>query len=170
MLLLLLPRPRSDRRGRRCGPGRRRLAERRGRPSRRGAALRGWWADHRWRYRDDEEARARLSRARRAPIALAGMASGRTSSRCPAGLRFQMALAPGQPTDRPGAFGTFDRIPDVAFVRPSLAVKLAWKPAIDRVGDLRDHRSAARRRRHGRTADRRAEPTAICPAAPRSSR
>ena len=28
----------------------------------------------------------------------------------PAGLRFQMAIAPGQPTDRPGGFGTFDRI------------------------------------------------------------
>jgi hypothetical protein len=51
----------------------------------------------------------------------------------PAGLRFQMALAPGQPTDRPGGFGTFDRIPNVEFVRLSLAVKMAWKPAIDRV-------------------------------------
>jgi hypothetical protein len=44
-----------------------------------------------------------------------------------------MAIAPGQPTDRPGAFGTFDRIPSVEFVRLSLAVKTAWKPAIDRV-------------------------------------
>jgi hypothetical protein len=44
-----------------------------------------------------------------------------------------MALAPGQPPDRPGAFGTFDRIPDSRFVRYSLAVKTAWKPNIDRV-------------------------------------
>jgi hypothetical protein len=44
-----------------------------------------------------------------------------------------MALSPGQPVERPGAFGTFDRIPDVAWVRRVLAVKVAWKPAIDRV-------------------------------------
>jgi hypothetical protein len=44
-----------------------------------------------------------------------------------------MALAPGQGTDRPGAFGTFDRIPDIRFVRFALAVKEEWKPEIDRV-------------------------------------
>jgi hypothetical protein len=44
-----------------------------------------------------------------------------------------MAIAPGQPTDRPGAFGTFDRIASIDFVRLVLAVKSEWKPAIDRV-------------------------------------
>jgi hypothetical protein len=92
----------------------------------------GWWADQRWRYRTDEEAESayRALVARESPwpewhqsnlVAL------------PAGLRFQMALSPGQATDRPGAFGTFERIPSVEFVRLSLAVKTAWKPAIDRV-------------------------------------
>ena len=44
-----------------------------------------------------------------------------------------MALAPGQPSDRPGAFGTFDRITGVEFVRLSLAVKTEWKREIERV-------------------------------------
>jgi len=51
----------------------------------------------------------------------------------PAGLRFEMAVAPGQPVDRPGAFGTFDHIPDVSYVRRTLAVKTKWKPKVDRV-------------------------------------
>jgi len=96
------------------------------------AAHAGWWADQRWRYATDAEAEAAYQAlvARESPwpewhqshlVSL------------PAGLRFQMAIAPGQPTDRPGGFGTFDRIPNVEFVRLSLAVKTAWKPAIDRV-------------------------------------
>ena len=36
-------------------------------------------------------------------------------------------------TDKPGGFGTYDLIPSVHFVRSRLAVKVAWKPAIDRV-------------------------------------
>lgn len=96
------------------------------------AAHAGWWADQRWRYASDAQAEAayQLLVARESPwpewhqpnyVVL------------PAGLRFQMAIAPGQPTDRPGGFGTFDRIPNVEFVRLQLAVKMAWKPAIDRV-------------------------------------
>jgi hypothetical protein len=49
------------------------------------------------------------------------------------GTRFQMAIGAGQPTDRPGGFGTFDYISDVADVRSSLAVKSEWKPDVDRV-------------------------------------
>jgi hypothetical protein len=97
------------------------------------AALKAAWSrDNRWRYHDDAEADAAYGRlvASQSPwpewhqvqvIVL------------PAGLRFEMALAPGQPPDKPGAFGTFDRIPDARFVRTSLAVKTAWKPAVDRV-------------------------------------
>ncbi|MEA3036561.1 MAG: hypothetical protein QOH04_2333 [Sphingomonadales bacterium] len=91
-----------------------------------------WWAEQRWRYPSDAAAeggyQALVVRQSAWPewhqkdvVAL------------PAGLRFQMALSPGQPVDRPGAFGTFDRIPDVAWVRRVLAVKVAWKPEIDRV-------------------------------------
>ena len=55
------------------------------------------------------------------------------SSRCRPACASRWRSRPGQPTDRPGGFGTFDRIPSVEFVRLSLAVKTAWKPAIDRV-------------------------------------
>jgi hypothetical protein len=51
----------------------------------------------------------------------------------PAGTRFQMAVAPAQGPDRPGGFGTFDKIDDVAEVRSGLAVKSEWKPDVDRV-------------------------------------
>ena len=95
-------------------------------------ARRAWSADQRWRYRSDEEADT-------AYRTLLGCESPWPEWHqvnvvtLPRGLRFQMALAPGQPADRPGAFGTFDPIPDVEFVRRSLAVKQAWKRAIDRV-------------------------------------
>lgn len=49
------------------------------------------------------------------------------------GTRFEMAMAPGQPDDRPGAFGTMSNIEDKNFVRDKLAVKEDWKPEIDRV-------------------------------------
>ncbi|MBV9931406.1 MAG: hypothetical protein JO013_10735 [Alphaproteobacteria bacterium] len=96
------------------------------------AAHTAWWAGQRWRYRDDaaaEEAYRALA-VRQSPwpewhqIHVVWL---------PRGTRIQMALSPGQPTDRPGAFATFDPIPDVAWVRRILAVKVAWKPAIDRV-------------------------------------
>jgi len=96
------------------------------------AAHAAWWADQRWRYAGDEEAEA----AYRALVARESPWPEWHQSNLvslPAGLRFQMAIAPGQPTDRPGGFGTFDRIPNVEYVRLSLAVKTAWKPAIDRV-------------------------------------
>jgi hypothetical protein len=96
------------------------------------AAHAAWWADQRWRYATDGQAEAAYQAlvARESPWP-EWHQSNLVS--LPAGLRFQMAIAPGQPTDRPGAFGTFDRIPSVEFVRLSLAVKTAWKPAIDRV-------------------------------------
>jgi len=96
------------------------------------AAHAAWWADQRWRYAGDDEAEA----AYRALVARESPWPEWHQSNLvslPAGLRFQMAIAPGQPTDRPGGFGTFDRIPNVEYVRMALAVKTAWKPAIDRV-------------------------------------
>lgn len=92
----------------------------------------GWWSDHRWRYPDDSAAR----------VAFRGLATRQSAWPewhqshvvvLPVGLRFQMALAPGQDPSRPGAFGTFDDIPDVEFVRTALAVSVDWKPQIDRV-------------------------------------
>lgn len=91
-----------------------------------------WWRDNRWRYHDDAEADAAYGRLLGQQSPWPEWHQARIVT-LPAGLRFEMALAPGQPPDRPGAFGTFDRIADVRFVRFSLAVKTAWKPAIDRV-------------------------------------
>ena len=51
----------------------------------------------------------------------------------PVGTRFEMAMAPGQPDDRPGGFGTMSHIEDKEFVRNDLAVKEDWKPDIDRI-------------------------------------
>ncbi len=93
---------------------------------------RAWWADNRWRYASDGEADAAYQAllSQQSPWPVWHQPNIVT---LPAGLRFEMALSPGQGTDRPGAFGTFDRIPDVRFVRFSLAVKTEWKPRIDRV-------------------------------------
>lgn len=96
------------------------------------AAHAAWWADQRWRYAGDDEAEAayRTLVARQSPWPEWHQPN---YVMLPVGLRFQMAIAPGQSPDCPGGFGTFDRIPNVEFVRLSLAVKIAWKPAIDRV-------------------------------------
>jgi hypothetical protein len=91
-----------------------------------------WWAEQRWRYAAD----AAAEDAYRALVACQSAWPEwhqKDIVTLPVGLRFQMALSPGQPVERPGAFATFDRIPDVAWVRRVLAVKVAWKPAIDRV-------------------------------------
>lgn len=91
-----------------------------------------WWHDNRWRYADDPAADAAYQRllAQQSPWPEWHQAHVVT---LPVGLRFEMALSPGQPTDRPGAFGTFDWIPNVRYVRERLAVKVAWKPQVDRV-------------------------------------
>ena len=91
-----------------------------------------WWTDNRWRYATDQAAEAAYQAllSQQSPWPVWHQPNIVT---LPAGLRFEMALSPGQGTDRPGGFGTFDRIPDVRFVRFSLAVKTEWKPEIDRV-------------------------------------
>lgn len=49
------------------------------------------------------------------------------------GTRFQMAVGGDSSAERPGGFGTFDRIDDVAEVRSGLAVKQAWKAVVTSV-------------------------------------
>ncbi len=96
------------------------------------AARAGWWTDHRWRYRTDEEAEAAYQALASTQAPWPEWHQSNIVA-LPAGLRFQMALAPGQSSECPGAFGTFERIPSVEYVRLALAVKTAWKPAIERV-------------------------------------
>lgn len=91
-----------------------------------------WARGNRWRYHDDAEAAAAYSRLVSSQSPWPEWHQAQIVN-LPAGLRFEMALAPGQPPEKPGAFGTFDRIPDARFVRYSLAVKTAWKPVVDRV-------------------------------------
>lgn len=91
-----------------------------------------WERDNRWRYHDDAEADAAYGRLVARQLPWPEWHQAQIVS-LPAGLRFEMALAPGQPPEKPGAFGTFDRIPDARFVRYALAVKTAWKPVVDRV-------------------------------------
>jgi hypothetical protein len=91
-----------------------------------------WCTDNCWRYHDAAETDAawRTLLTRQSPWPEWHQPRVVTLR---VGIRFQMALAPGQPVDRPGAFGTFERIPSRAFVRSALAVKVSWKPRIDRV-------------------------------------
>jgi len=91
-----------------------------------------WWRDNRWRYADDAQANAAYDRLVVSQSPWPEWHQAEVVN-LPAGLRFQMALAPGQPVDKPGAFGTFDWIPNARFVRYALAVKVAWKPVVDRV-------------------------------------
>lgn len=91
-----------------------------------------WWSDNRWRYADDSAATAAYKRLLSSESPWPEWHQVHVAP-LPVGLRFQMALSPDQPTDKPGAFGTFDPIPNVRFVRERLAVKVAWKPQIDRV-------------------------------------
>ncbi len=97
-----------------------------------GRAFRDWWAAHRWRYPDDARARIAYRALVERELPWPEWHQPRLMA-LPKGTRFQMALAPGQPSNEPGAFGTFDPIPNVEYVRLSLAVKTEWKAAIDRV-------------------------------------
>lgn len=91
-----------------------------------------WRRDHRWRYASEEDADCAYVLLFRSQAPWPSWHSP-SYRYLPVGTRFQMALSPGQPPEQPGAFATFDPIPDVRYVRKALAVKEAWKPKIDRV-------------------------------------
>jgi hypothetical protein len=44
-----------------------------------------------------------------------------------------MAIGGEQTAEQPGSFGTFDNIDEVEDVRSGLAVRIEWKPEVDRV-------------------------------------
>ena len=91
-----------------------------------------WMREHGWRYATPEAALL-------AYLALVNGQSPWPDWFVPAvsvlqpGTMFQMALSSTQPDNRPGGFGTFDFIENVAEAREDLAVLLAWKPDIQRV-------------------------------------
>lgn len=93
---------------------------------------RQWWQAQRWRYASDEAATAAYRRLIDAAPAWPDWFVPREEM-VATGTRVQMALAPGQPETQPGAFGTFDFIGGSRDVRDYLAVRRAWKPAVDRV-------------------------------------
>jgi len=49
------------------------------------------------------------------------------------GEQFNVAMSPDQKDIPPGNFGTFDEIISVDYVKNQLAVKVPWKPEINRV-------------------------------------
>ncbi|WDE03671.1 RHS domain-containing protein [Thalassomonas viridans] len=48
-------------------------------------------------------------------------------------VRFKMVMAPGQRDESPGAFGTFDKIPNRSYVRNELGVTREFKEELERV-------------------------------------
>ena len=96
------------------------------------ALKKAWLEDHGWRYAKHQDAdwAFTLLLVRQSPWPEWHQ---RNATVLPPGTRFEMALSPGQAPDRPGRFGTFERIASVRFVRDALAVKTEWKPQIDRV-------------------------------------
>lgn len=91
-----------------------------------------WWQEQRWRFATDEAAEAAYRQLAEGASPWPDWYVPYETTLAP-GTRFQMAIGGTQTPEMPGSFGTFDRIASVADVRDSLAVRLAWKPQIDRV-------------------------------------
>lgn len=91
-----------------------------------------WWQENRWRFASDETATAAYRQLVDGASPWPDWYVPYETTLAP-GTRFQMAIAPTQTPDMPGSFGTFDLIRSSADVRDNLAVRLAWKPKIDRV-------------------------------------
>ena len=96
------------------------------------APARKWMQEQAWRFQSAEDAAAAYFQQLRDSSPWPDWYPPQQVT-LPVGTRFQMALSKGQGPDRPGGFGTFDLISDVADVRSSLAVKSEWKADIDRV-------------------------------------
>ncbi len=73
-------------------------------------------------------ARLALPAATREPPNLAG--SMITSRIARPGEQFNMVLSAGQPSSRPGGFGTFENVPNQDFARNNLAIRTDWKPDV----------------------------------------
>lgn len=91
-----------------------------------------WWHENRWRFATDEAADAAYRQLAEGASPWPDWYTPYETTLAP-GTRFQMAIGGQQTPEMPGSFGTFDQIRSVSDVRDFLAVRLAWKPQVDRV-------------------------------------
>ncbi len=91
-----------------------------------------WWAEQRWRYHSDDEARAAYAHLANDTPAWPDWFAPQDTT-LPVGTRFEMAIGGGQTPEQPGSFGTFDDIRSKEDVYEYLAVRREWKPDITAV-------------------------------------
>lgn len=93
---------------------------------------RAWMQEQGWRFRSEEEAALAYANLADTASPWPDWLPPRETVLAP-GMRFQMAIGGDQTAENPGSFGTFDNIDEVEDVRSGLAVRIEWKPAVDRV-------------------------------------
>ena len=91
-----------------------------------------WLQENRWRFASDEDAATAYRKLAEGASPWPDWYAPYDTTLAP-GTRFQMAIGGTQTPDSPGNFGTFDQIRGVADVRDNLAVRVGWKPQVDRV-------------------------------------
>jgi hypothetical protein len=93
---------------------------------------RAWMQEQGWRYRSVEEAASAYANLADTASPWPDWLPPQETVLAP-GTRFQMAIGGEQTAEQPGSFGTFDNIDEVEDVRSGLAVRIEWKPEVDRV-------------------------------------
>ena len=93
---------------------------------------RAWMQEQGWRFRSEEEAASAYANLADTASPWPDWLPPQETVLAP-GMRFQMAIGGDQTPENPGSFGTFDNIDEVEDVRSGLAVRIEWKPAVDRV-------------------------------------
>lgn len=93
---------------------------------------RAWMQEQGWRFRSEEEAASAYANLADTASPWPDWLPPQETVLAP-GMRFQMAIGGDQTAENPGSFGTFDNIDEVEDVRSGLAVRIEWKPAVDRV-------------------------------------
>ena len=93
---------------------------------------RAWMQEQGWRFRSEEEAASAYANLADTASPWPDWLPPQETVLAP-GMRSQMAIGGDQTAENPGSFGTFDNIDEVEDVRSGLAVRIEWKPAVDRV-------------------------------------
>lgn len=91
-----------------------------------------WWEANRWRFASDNDAEKVYKKLAEGASPWPDWYFPYETTLAP-GTRFQMAIGGKQTPNSPGSFGTFDKIRSIADVRGNLAVRIGWKPQLDRV-------------------------------------